>query len=160
MTAPISHPAELVDFDLFQVWLAADPLTNRFDPFSFQHRMAAYRQMIDVTNRGGRFGPDNRRNPLWGLMFQHQWQFRTGRLGTHSRADDRIDPDATWGYGNYTLSVARCGPVSCRGSGSSTSRSDGRPRSPPSPRTSAGSPTVGRPSASSSANTARARRSS
>jgi hypothetical protein len=61
--------------------------------------------MIDVTNRGGRFGPDNRRNPLWGLMFQHQWQFRSGRLGTHSRADDRIDPDATWGYGNYTLSV-------------------------------------------------------
>lgn len=39
--------------------------------------MAVYRVLIECTNRGGRFGADNRRNPLWGLMFQHQWQMRT-----------------------------------------------------------------------------------
>lgn len=105
MAAPVAHPAELARFDLFGVWDTADPLTDRFDPFSFPHRMAAYRALIDATNRGGRFGPDNRRNPLWGLMFQHQWQFRTGRLGIARRDDGRIDPDATWGYGNYALSV-------------------------------------------------------
>ena len=38
-------------------------------------------------------------------MFQHQWQFRTGRLGATARDDGRIDPDAPWGYGNYVLSV-------------------------------------------------------
>jgi hypothetical protein len=42
---------------------------------------------------------------MWGLMFQHQWQFRTGRLGFDSVRDGRIDPDSPWGYGNYTLCV-------------------------------------------------------
>jgi hypothetical protein len=46
MTAPITRPAELADFDLFQVWIAADTLTDRFDPFSFQHRMAADRVLV------------------------------------------------------------------------------------------------------------------
>jgi uncharacterized protein DUF781 len=67
--------------------------------------MAAYRLLIDAINRDGLFGEDNRRNPLWGLMFQHQWQFRTGRLGPTTRQDGRINPDAPWGYGNYALSV-------------------------------------------------------
>lgn len=105
MAEHVAHPAELAQFDMFGVWTTAAPLTDRFDPFSFPHRMAAYRQLIDATNRGGLFGPDNRRNPLWGLMFQHQWQFRTGRLGGRTRDDGRIDPDASWGYGNYALSV-------------------------------------------------------
>lgn len=67
--------------------------------------MAAYRSLIESTHHGGLFGADNRRNPLWGLMFQHQWQFRTGRLGPTSRTDVRIDPQAPWGYGNYVLCV-------------------------------------------------------
>lgn len=101
----ITHPAELADLDLFKVWTSAPELTDEFDPFRFEHRMAAYRQLIDATNNTGLFGVDNRRNPLWGLMFQHQWQYRTGRLGATTQSDGRIDPDAPWGYGNYTLCV-------------------------------------------------------
>ncbi len=99
------HPPELANLDLFEVWTRAEPLAECFDPFRFDHRMAAYRMLIGAINGGGRFGADNRRNPLWGLMFQHQWQFRTGRLGTGAHQDGRIDPDAPWGYGNYSLCV-------------------------------------------------------
>jgi hypothetical protein len=42
---------------------------------------------------------------LWGLVFQHHWQYRSGRLGPTTREDGRIDPDAPWGYGNYALCV-------------------------------------------------------
>lgn len=98
MTA--AHPAELASLDLFEVWTSAAELADRFDPFRFEHRMAVYRQLLHATNATGLFGADNRHNPLWGLMFQHQWQFRTGRLGA---TDGSIDPDAPWGYGNYTL---------------------------------------------------------
>ncbi len=99
------HPAELAGLDLHAIWTGAPELDGRFDPFAFAHRMAAYRLLIDRTNRDGLFGADNRRNPLWGLMFQHEWQFRTGRLGRTAHEDGRIDPDAPWGYGNYVLSV-------------------------------------------------------
>src|SRR5262245_33859622 len=67
--------------------------------------MAAYRTMIDATGASGLFGADNRRNPLWALLFQLQWQRRSGRLGATAAVDGRIDPDAAWVYGNYTLSV-------------------------------------------------------
>ncbi|MBW0102977.1 Leg1-related protein [Pseudonocardia sp. KRD291] len=99
-----THPAELAEHDLYGSWAAAD-LGPRFDPFAFAQRMAAYRSLIEHTNHDGLFGADNRGNPLWGLMFQHQWQFRTGRLGPASRTDGRIDPAAPWGYGNYVLCV-------------------------------------------------------
>ena len=103
---PAAHPVELAGLaDLHAAWTGAPELDGRFDPFRFCDRMAAYRLMIDRTNPDGLFGADNRRNPLWGLMFQHQWQFRTGRLGATARDDGRIDPDAPWGYGNYVLSV-------------------------------------------------------
>jgi hypothetical protein len=98
----IAHPEELATLDLFEVWTTAAELTDRFDPFRFEQRMAAYRTMIHASNGAGLFGADNRHNPLWGLMFQHQWQYRTGRLGA---TDGAIDPNAPWGYGNYTLSV-------------------------------------------------------
>ncbi len=101
----VAHPEELADLDLFEVWTEAEALGERYDPFRFEERMAAYRLLIDSINGDGLFGEDNRRNPLWGLMFQHQWQFRTGRLGPRSRQDGRIDPDSPWGYGNYALSV-------------------------------------------------------
>lgn len=97
------HPAELAQLDLYEVWAGAAELTDRFDPFRFEQRMAGYRKLIDATNTGGLFGPDNRDNPLWAWMFQLQWQCRTGRLG--AAGDGRIDPDAPWAYGNYTLSV-------------------------------------------------------
>lgn len=98
-------PADLVDLEIFEVWSGLAPLGGRFDPFSFPERMAAYRALIDATNQRGQFGPDNRRNPLWGLVFQHHWQYRSGRLGATTRQDGRIDPDAPWGYGNYALCV-------------------------------------------------------
>ena len=101
----VAHPEELAALDLYAVWTEAEDLGEQLDPFSFEQRMAAYRLLIDATNGDGRFGSDNRRNPLWGLMFQLQWQLRTGRLGAGTRDDDRIDPDAPWGYGNYALSV-------------------------------------------------------
>lgn len=101
----MGHPAELEDLDLYRVWTTAPEPADEVDPFSFEQRMAVYRSMLTHTNREGRFGADNRHNPLWGLMFQHQWQFRTGRLGPRARRDGRIDPDAPWGYGNYALCV-------------------------------------------------------
>ncbi|SDD38487.1 protein of unknown function [Actinokineospora iranica] len=101
----MGHPEELAALDLHGVWTTAAELTGTFDPFRFEQRMAAYRLMINNTNPDDRFGADNRRNPLWSLMFQHQWQYRTGRLGASTRQDGRIDPDSPWGYGNYTLCV-------------------------------------------------------
>jgi Leg1 len=105
MGAAGGYPAELESLDLFAVWATVPPLDDRFDPFSFPQRMAAYRTLIEATNRRGQFGDDNRRNPLWGLAFQHHWQYRSGRLGPHTLRDGRIDPDAPWGYGNHVLCV-------------------------------------------------------
>lgn len=101
----MAHPDELAALDLYPVWTTAREPVEAFDPFRFEQRIAAYRLMIDNTNPADRFGADNRHNPLWGLVFQHQWQFRTDRLGVDTRRDGLIDPDAPWGYGNYTLSV-------------------------------------------------------
>ncbi len=101
----VAHPEELTGLDLHEVWTTAGELAGRFDPFRFEQRVAAYRSMIDATGAGGLFGADNRHNPLWALLFQLQWQCRTGRLGPTTRTEGRIDPDAAWGYGNYTLSV-------------------------------------------------------
>ncbi len=99
------YPAELECLELFEVWSALPRCEGPFDPFSFPQRMAAYRMLIEATNRRGHFGDDNRRNPLWALVFQHHWQYRSGRLGSETQRDGRIDPDAPWGYGNYSLCV-------------------------------------------------------
>jgi hypothetical protein len=99
------YPAELETLEVFTVWSTLSPLAERFDPFSFPHRMAAYRMLIEATNRRGQFGADNRRNPLWGLVFQHDWQYRSGRLGACTSRDGSIDPGAPWGFGNYALCV-------------------------------------------------------
>jgi hypothetical protein len=101
----VAHPEELTGLDLYEAWTGADELTTRFDPFRFADRMAAYRTLVGATGAGGLFGADNRLNPLWAWLFQLQWQCRTGRLGATTAADGRIDPDAAWGYGNYTLST-------------------------------------------------------
>ncbi|CAM3568123.1 Leg1-related protein [Smaragdicoccus niigatensis] len=98
-------PRKLAELDLHRVWSTAPDLDGTFDPFRFEHRMAAYRSMIDATNERGIFGPDNSGNLLWGLAFQHQWQLDSGRLGPSSKDHGRIDPDSPWGYGNYTLNV-------------------------------------------------------
>jgi hypothetical protein len=98
-------PDELQNLDLYQTWVDSAELGATFDPFRWPQRMAAYRALLEATNQNGRFGPENRGNPLWGLMFQHQWQMRTGRLGARAQHDGSIDPDSAWGYGNYTLSV-------------------------------------------------------
>ena len=105
MASVRGYPAELEDLDLFSVWSALPALDGQFDPFSFPQRMAAYRTLIEAINHRGQFGDDNRRNPLWGLVFQHYWQCRSGRLGPHTTENGRIDPDAPWGYGNYALCV-------------------------------------------------------
>jgi hypothetical protein len=97
------YPEELEALDVFPVWSTLPLSGGRFDPFSFPHRMAAYRTMIEATNRRGQFGKDNRRNPLWALVFQHHWQYRSRRLGAQTHEDGTIDPDAPWGYGNYAL---------------------------------------------------------
>ncbi len=102
---PVTHPPELAAHDLHGSWTGAGDPGPRVDPFAFAHRMALYRMLIEGTHHEGLFGADNRGNPLWGLMFQLQWQFRTGRLGPTSRTDRRIDPAAPWGYGNHLLCV-------------------------------------------------------
>lgn len=99
------YPEELEALDVFAVWSTLPLADGRFDPFSFPNRMAAYRTLIEATNRGRQFGEDNRRNPLWALVFQHHWQYRSGRLGAQALEDGTIDPDAPWGYGNYALCV-------------------------------------------------------
>jgi hypothetical protein len=38
-------------------------------------------------------------------VFQHHWQYRSGRLGPHTLEDGGFAPDAPWGYGNYALCV-------------------------------------------------------
>ncbi|RKT54620.1 Leg1-related protein [Saccharothrix australiensis] len=101
----MAHPEELATLDLYPVWTTAEDPEGTFDPFRFEQRVAAYRLLLHRTNPADRFGVDNRHNPLWGLLFQLQWQFRTGRLGAGARRDGRIDPDSPWGYGNYTLSA-------------------------------------------------------
>ncbi|HKJ11767.1 MAG TPA: Leg1-related protein [Ornithinimicrobium sp.] len=98
-------PQELTDLDLHREWVAGHELPATFDPFRWTHRVAAYRALLAATNTSEAFGPDNRRNPLWGLIFQLHWQLRTGRLGAAAHARDTIDPDSAWGYGNYTLCV-------------------------------------------------------
>ena len=106
MTVPVTvlaHPAALAGLDMYLMWRDAPALAGQFDPFDFSHRMSIYRHLIDTTNRAGTFGVDNAQNPLWGLMFQHQWQFRSGRLGKQEGGAYDIDPDAPWGYGNYAL---------------------------------------------------------
>src|SRR5688572_28951934 len=99
------YPEELEGLDVFSVWSTLPLSKGRFDPFSFAHRMAAYRTLMEAINRRGQFGEDNRRNPLWALVFQHDWQCRSGRLGPRAYEDGPIDPDAPWGYGNYALCV-------------------------------------------------------
>lgn len=105
MTSLVPYPSGLRELDLFAIWQNAPQLEARLDPFAFSQRMAAYRQLINASNQSGLFGSDNAANPLWGLMFQHQWQYRSGRLGPNTATSDRIDPNAPWGYGNYTLCV-------------------------------------------------------
>lgn len=98
-------PAELSALSLWSSWTGAPEPGDSFDPWAFDDRIATYRELVTATNRREQFGADNRRNPLWGLMFQHQWQFDTDRLGLDCGTTRRIDPDAGWGFGNYTLSV-------------------------------------------------------
>ncbi len=105
MVTEFPCPLELKRLDLFALWRDVPKVGNQLDPFRFRHRIAAYRQLIHATNRDHLFGEDNRKNPLWGLMFQLHWQFRTGRLGGRTPVDDVIDPDASWGYGNYLLCI-------------------------------------------------------
>jgi hypothetical protein len=105
MESARGYPEELEGLDVFPVWSTLPLSKGRFDPFSFPHRIAAYRTLIEAINRRGQFGEDNRRNPLWALVFQHEWQCRSGRLGPRAHEDGTIDPDAPWGYGNYALCV-------------------------------------------------------
>lgn len=105
MASSYPAPEELAALSLHSSWIGAPEPGDSFDPWAFDDRMATYRELMTATNRRQQFGDDNRRNPLWGLMFQHQWQFDTGRIGPDCRESRRIDPDAGWGFGNYTLSV-------------------------------------------------------
>jgi hypothetical protein len=97
---------DIASLPIANAW-EAPHLDGRFDPYCFEHRMAAYRELIAVTNLADRFGADNRENPLWGLPFQHQWQNDSGRLASPlgEGVVHEIHPDAAWGFGNYTLSV-------------------------------------------------------
>ena len=102
--APVSQPISTLP--IADSWTSPE-LGEVFDPFVFEHRMASYRHLIEATNVGKRFGEDNIDNPLWGLPFQHQWQRDSGRLSTPlgDGNTNHVDPDAAWGYGNYTLCV-------------------------------------------------------
>lgn len=98
------YPIELESQDLAKSWSRAIIIENELNPFSFIHRISLYKTLIDATNEDRYFGPDNANNPLWGLVYQLQWQQVSGRLNTLGDAD-LIDPDSPWGFGNFNLSV-------------------------------------------------------
>lgn len=98
------YPEALNTQKLAQPWARTVPIVGALDPFSFIHRVSLYKTLIDATNVDGYFGADNDANPLWGLVYQLEWQYSTGRLNI-SAAEDVIDPDSPWGFGNFTLSI-------------------------------------------------------
>lgn len=99
-------PKTLEKFPISSCIEMAPVLSNEIDPFLFSHRVALYKQLIISTNRDNKFNSDNSLNPLWGLLFQLHWQYRTNRLGADSSTNnDVIHPDAPWGYGNFLLSI-------------------------------------------------------
>lgn len=104
MNALQNCPSALFEQDLGRSWQAASIDGNRLDPFLFSNRIFAYKMMIEATNTDLIFGADNASNPLWGLAYQLQWQYSSGRLG-ENMPTDRIDPDSPWAYGNFTLSI-------------------------------------------------------
>lgn len=99
----VNWPEALSDLPFHDDLITAPRLVGTVDPCSYADRLATYRLLIEAANRRGVFGPTNAANPLWGLVFQLAWQHRTGRLHRDGPATDRIDPDAPWAYGNFTL---------------------------------------------------------
>ncbi len=99
------YPEQLSQFDFYPVWTQAPALTDSVDPFNFEQRMAAYRLLVETTNKRGIFGADNLQNVFWGYVFQLQWQWRSGRLQFADTPAGRIDPDSIWGFGNYSLNI-------------------------------------------------------
>lgn len=103
MSSP--YPEQITQLDFFPVWTQSPPLTDSLDPFHFEQRMAAYRLLVETTNKRGIFGADNALNVFWGYVFQLQWQWRSGRLQFPDTPARRIDPDNAWGFGNYSLNI-------------------------------------------------------
>lgn len=108
------YPSTLSQQSLGQSWSAANPIQGQIDPFIFLDRVAVYKRLIDATNINGFFGDDNATNPLWGLPYQLQWQYDSGRLSDVDRDvqhDDmkatahNIAADSPWSFGNYSLSI-------------------------------------------------------
>lgn len=98
------YPKALETQDLAQSWANAKPVVKELNPFSFMDRISLYKTLIDQTNRDKKFGSDNAANPLWGLVYQLQWQHSSGRLNSVD-SGDFIEPDSPWSFGNFTLSV-------------------------------------------------------
>ncbi len=97
-------PSALAQQEVGISWDQAQPIGEQVNPFLFSHRIAMYKELIIASNGHGYWGKENNHNPLWGLIYQLQWQKSSNRLGIDI-AEDAIHPDAAWGYGNYSLSV-------------------------------------------------------
>lgn len=97
-------PNELFEQKLGKTWLNTKVVSGIINPFNFYHRIFIYKRLINATNQNGFFGKDNALNPLWGLCYQLQWQYSSGRLNSQQTANE-ILPDSPWGYGNFTLSI-------------------------------------------------------
>lgn len=99
------YPEPITQLDFFPVWTQTPALAGSVDPFNFEQRMAAYRLLIETTNKQDIFGADNALNVFWGYVFQLQWQWRSGRLHFPDTPTDHIDVDSIWGFGNYSLNI-------------------------------------------------------
>lgn len=108
------YPRALSQQRLGQSWSAAKPVKGQIDPFMFLERVAVYKELMDATNINGLFGEYNETNPLWGLPYQLQWQYDSGRLSDAVGDTQRDEMEATahniaadspWSFGNYSLSI-------------------------------------------------------
>jgi hypothetical protein len=96
---------QLAQLEFYPAWSTLPDLKDAIDPFDFNHRLAAYKLLIEATNQRGIFGEENEYNVFWGYVFQLDWQRRSGRLSLVDTPPGRIDPNSMWGYGNYSLSI-------------------------------------------------------
>jgi len=99
------YSKQLAQLEFYPAWSALPNLKDALDPFDFNHRLAAYKLLIEATNHRGIFGKENEYNLFWGYVFQLDWQRRSGRLNLADTPPERIDPNSMWGYANYSLSI-------------------------------------------------------
>jgi len=102
----------------------SDDLVSSIDPYSFTHRMALGKYLIEHTGGESIWGKDCTKHWFWGYLAQMDWQRRSGRFADPSTwnasgdvkeilassssfgEEDAISRRSWWGYMNLNFSVA------------------------------------------------------